>query len=116
LGQVDHVPGAREEMGRSSRHLTTLAVARRTAVTLVSALLLAGCFGAKTPAENAADYARVNASAEGLTVKSVSCSPRGEVAWTCKGRLRSGREFTCSVGPTGRVAATVTCTAQTHRP
>ena len=89
-------------MGRSSRRLTTLAVARRNAVTLVSALLLAGCFGAKTPAENAADYARANASAQGLTVKSVRCSPRGEVAWTCKGRLRSGRAFTCSVGPTGR--------------
>jgi hypothetical protein len=73
------------------------------------------CFGTKTPAEHAADFARVIASTQGLTVQSVSCSPRGEVAWTCKvawtctGRLQSGRGFTCSVGP---VDQTGTCTAQ----
>jgi hypothetical protein len=46
----------------------------------------------------------------------VSCSPRGEVAWTCTGRMQSGREFTCSIGPVGRVSPTGTCTAEAGRP
>lgn len=79
-------------------------------------LFLAGCVDAKTLAEHAADYARVIAGTQGLTVQSVSCSPRGEVAWTCTGRLQSGREFTCSVGPVGRVSPTGTCMAQAGRP
>jgi hypothetical protein len=38
------------------------------------------------------------------------------VAWTCTGRLQSGREFTCSVGPVGRVSTIGTCTARAARP
>lgn len=83
---------------------------------MASVLFLAGCFGTKTGAERAADYARVIAFTQGLTFQSVSCSPRGEVAWTCIGRVQSGREFTCSVGPVGRVSPTGTCTAQVGRP
>jgi hypothetical protein len=71
---------------------------------LGSALFLAGCFGAQTPAEHAADSARAIAGRQGLAAESVKCSPRGAVSWTCTGRLKSGREFTCSVGPAGRVA------------
>jgi outer membrane lipoprotein-sorting protein len=86
---------------------------RRSLAALVPALVLAGCFGSETPAEHAADYARAIASEQGLTVQTVSCSPRGEVAWTCTGRLRSGRAFVCRVGPLGRSGATGTCTART---
>jgi hypothetical protein len=99
-------------MGGSLRHMTPLAAARRSALALAPALLLAGCSGAETPSEQAAYYARVIASAQGLTLQSVSCSPRGEVAWTCTGRLPAGQEYTCSVGPTGRVSPTGTCTAR----
>jgi hypothetical protein len=83
---------------------------------LASALLLAGCFGTKTPAGHAADYARAIASTQGLAIESVNCSPRGAASWTCSGRLKSGREFTCSVGPTGRVSPSGTCTVQAPRP
>jgi hypothetical protein len=103
-------------MRRSLRHLRPLAAARRGAVALASALLVAGCFGTKTAAEHAAEDARLIASTQGLTVESVNCTPHGEVAWTCTGRLRSGREFGCSVGPTGRVSAAGTCTVQAGRP
>jgi hypothetical protein len=108
--------GPREEMGRLLRYVTSLAAARRGAGVLAPALLLAGCFGAKTPAEHAADYARAIASTEGLTVETANCSPRGAASWTCTGRLKSGREFTCSVGPAGRVAPTGTCTVRASRP
>lgn len=103
-------------MHRSLRNVRPLAAARRSVVVLAPALFVAGCFGSKTPAEHAADRARVIASAQGLTIESVSCLPRGEVAWTCTGRLQSGREFTCSVGPVGRVSAVGTCTARADRP
>jgi hypothetical protein len=103
-------------MGRLLRNVTPLAAARRTAGALAPALLLAGCFGRQTPAEHAAGYARVIAGTQGLTVKSVNCSPRGDAAWTCTGRLQSGREFTCSVGPVGRASTTGTCTVQGRRP
>lgn len=103
-------------MRRSLRQVRRLAAVRRSAVALALVLFLAGCFGTKTAAERAADYARVIAFTQGLTFQSVSCSPRGEVAWTCIGRVQSGREFTCSVGPVGRVSPTGTCTAQVGRP
>jgi hypothetical protein len=103
-------------MGRLLRNVTPLVVARRSAGALALSLLLAGCFGTKTPAGHAAVYARVIASRQGLTIESVNCSPHGAVSWTCTGRLKSGREFTCSVGPTGRVAPTGTCTVQARRP
>ena len=103
-------------MRRSLRHVMPLAAARRSVVVLAPALLVAGCFGSKTPAEHAADRARIIATGQGLTIESVSCSPRGEVAWTCTGRLQSGRQFTCSVGPVGRVSAVGTCTARAARP
>ena len=79
----------------------------------LSAVVLGIGFVGRLPRE---DRARVIASAQGLTIESVSCSPRGEVAWTCTGRLQSGREFTCSVGPVGRVNAVGTCTARADRP
>jgi hypothetical protein len=97
------------------RNLTPLAAASRSAGAVASALLLAGCFGTKTPAEHAADYARAIASAQGLTIETVSCSPRGSVSWTCTGRSRSGRRLTCSVGPTGRVSPEGTCTVAVRR-
>jgi hypothetical protein len=103
-------------MRRSPGVVTRLAAARRSVVALALALLLAGCFGNETPAEQAAAEARLLASMQGLTVARVSCSPSGEVAWTCTGRLRSGREFTCSVGPLGREGLIGTCTAQARRP
>ena len=99
-------------MGRLLRNLTPLAVARRSAVALAPALLLAGCFGTKTPAGHAAEYARAIARTQGLTVESVNCSPRGAVSWTCAGRLKSGRGFTCIVGPTGRAFPSGTCTVR----
>jgi hypothetical protein len=83
---------------------------------LAPALLLAGCFGTKTPAGHAVEYARAIASTQGLVVKTVQCSSRGAASWTCTGRLQSGREFTCSVGPTGRVAPTGTCTVRAPGP
>ena len=83
-------------MRRSLRQVSPLAAVRGTAVALALVLFLAGC---KTAAEHAADYARLIASTEGLTIESVNCSPDGQVVWTCTGRLRSGRKFTCSVGP-----------------
>ena len=86
------------------------------AVALALVLFLAGCVGANTLAEHAADYARVIAGTQGLTVQSVSCSPRGEVAWTCTGRLQSGRKFSCSVGPAGRAGQIGTCTVLAGRP
>jgi hypothetical protein len=100
-------------MRRSLRQVSPLAAVRGTAVAFALALFLAGC---KTAAEHAADYARLIASTEGLTVQTVSCSPDGQVAWTCTGRLQSGREFTCSVGPVGRVSPIGTCTVLTGRP
>jgi hypothetical protein len=103
-------------MRRSLRQVRRLAAVRRSAVALGLVLFVAGCFGTKTAAEHAADYARVIASTHGLTIHSVSCSPHGDVAWTCTGRLQSGRQFTCSVGPVGRVSQTGTCTAQAGRP
>jgi hypothetical protein len=102
-------------MRRSLRQVSRLSAVRRSAVALALVLFLAGCFGTKTAAEHAADYARLIASTQGLTVQSVSCSPDGEVAWTCTGRLRSGREFTCSVGPVGRVSPIGTCMALAGR-
>lgn len=102
-------------MRRTVPHVRPLAAARRSAVALAPALLVAGCFGTKTAAEHAAEDARLIASTQGLTVESVSCTRRGEVAWTCTGRLRSGREFSCSVGPAGRVSAIGTCTVQAGR-
>jgi hypothetical protein len=85
-------------MRRSLRQLSPLAAVRGSAVALALVLLLAGCLGAKTGEEHAADYARLIAGTEGLTVESVSCSPNGEVWWTCTGRLQSGREFTLQRG------------------
>jgi hypothetical protein len=92
------------------RNVTPLAAA------LALALLLTGCFGTKTPAGHAAENARAIASWQGLTAESVHCSPRGAASWTCSGRLKSGREFTCSVGPTGRVGPNGTCTVRAPRP
>jgi hypothetical protein len=112
----ERATGPREEMGRLFRNVTPLGVARRSVGALAPALLLAGCFGTKTPAGHAAEYARSIASMQGLTIESVNCSPRGEVSWTCTGRLKSGREFSCSVGPTGRVAPSGTCTVHARRP
>ena len=103
-------------MRSSLRQVSRLAAVRYSAATLALVLFLAGCVGTTTLAEHAAVYARLIASTEGFTVQSVSCSPRGEVAWTCTGRLQSGREFTCSVGPVGRVSPIGTCTAQAGRP
>ena len=104
-------------MRRSPRQVRRLAAVGPSAVVLAPVLFLAGCFGTETTlAEHAAEYARLIASTQGLTVQSVSCSPRGEVAWTCTGRLQSGRRFTCSVGPAGRVPQSGTCTAQAGRP
>jgi hypothetical protein len=103
-------------MRRSLCHVRPLAAARRSAVVLAPVLVVAGCLGSKTAAEHAADSARLTAITQGLTIQSVSCSPRGDVAWTCTGRLQSGREFTCSVGPVGRVSATDACTARAARP
>ena len=103
-------------MRRSLREMSPLVAVRGSAVSLALVLSLAGCLGAKTAAEHAADYARLIASTEGLTVQSVSCSPNGEVWWTCTGRLKSGREFTCSVGPVGRVSPIATCTVLAGRP
>jgi hypothetical protein len=80
----DHATGPPEEMESLLRNLTPLAAARRSAGVLAPALLLAGCFGAKTPAEHAAEYARVIASRSGLTTQSVHCS-RGAV----RGRARA---------------------------
>jgi hypothetical protein len=100
-------------MRSSVRQVSPLAAVRATAVALALVLFLAGC---KTAAEHAADYARLIASTEGLTVESVSCSPDGQVAWTCTGRLRSGRAFTCSVGPVGRVSPIGTCAVLAGRP
>jgi hypothetical protein len=97
-------------MGRLLRNVTPLAGA------LALALLLAGCFGTKTPAGHAAENARAIAGYQGLTVESVSCLPRGAASWTCRGRLQSGREITCSVGPTGRVGPIGSCTARRPRP
>jgi hypothetical protein len=112
----DHATGPREEMGRLLRDLTLLAAARWRAGALAPALLLAGCFATKSATERAADDARVIALTQGLTVESVHCSPRGEAAWTCTGRLKSGREFTCSVGPFGRSAPTDSCTVKAPSP
>jgi hypothetical protein len=103
-------------MERLLGNVTLLAAARWSAGALAPALLLAGCFGTKTAAETAADYARVIALTQGLTLQSVNCSPRGEAAWTCTGRLKSGREFTCSVGPFGRSTPTGTCTVNAPTP
>jgi hypothetical protein len=103
-------------MRRSLRQVRRLAAVRRSTATLASVLFLAGCVGTNTLADHAAFYARLIASTQGFTVQSVSCSPRGEVAWTCTGRLQSGREFTCSVGAVGRVSPNGTCTAQAGRP
>ena len=105
----DHATGPREGKGRPLGNLTPLAAARRSAAVLAPALLLAGCFGTKTPAGHAAEYARAIAGTQGLTVGSVNCSPRGAVSWTCAGRLKSGRQFVCSVGPTGREFPAGTC-------
>jgi hypothetical protein len=112
----DHATGSREEMGRLLRNLTPLVAARRGAAVLAPALLLTGCFGSKTPAGHAADYARAIAGMQGLAVESVNCSPRGTVSWTCAGRLKSGRRFICSVGPTGREFPAGTCTVRAIRP
>ena len=89
-------------MGRSLRHVAPLAAARRSAVALAQALFLAGCFTRETLSQQAAGNARMIASRQGLRIESVRCSLNGEAAWTCTGRLRSGREFTCHVGPNGR--------------
>jgi hypothetical protein len=107
--------GPREEMGRLRRNVKPLVVARRSIGALALALLLAGCFGTKTPAGHAADYARSIAGTQGLAIERVNCSPRG-ASWTCTGRLKSGRSFTCSVGPTGRTWPEGRCTVQTPRP
>jgi hypothetical protein len=96
--------------------MTLLAAARRGGCALAPALLLAGCFGTKSGAERAGDDARVIALTQGLTVESVHCSPHGQAAWTCTGRLKSGREFTCSVGPFGRSAPAGACTVNAPRP
>src|SRR6478672_3827297 len=103
-------------MDRSRRHVRPLAAAGRCAVALAPALFLVGCLTRETPAEQAAGNARVIAGGEGFTVESVRCSLNGEAAWTCTGRLRSGREFTCNVGPNGREGAVGTCAAQPPRP
>jgi hypothetical protein len=103
-------------MRRSLRQVSPLAAVRGSVVALALVLFLAGCLGAKTAAEHAAEAARLMASIQGLAVESVSCSPDGEVAWTCTGRLQSGREFTCSVGPVGRVSQIGTCTVLAGRP
>jgi hypothetical protein len=103
-------------MHRSLRHLRPRAAARRIVVVLAPILFVAGCAGSKTLAEHAAESAVGIATAQGLTIQSVSCSPRGEVSWTCTGRLQSGRQFTCSVGPVGRVSASGTCMARADRP
>jgi hypothetical protein len=103
-------------MRRSLRQMSPLAAVRGSAVALALVLSLAGCLGGKTGEQHAADYARLIASTEGLTVESVSCSPNGDVWWTCTGRLQSGREFTCSVGPVGRVSPIGTCTVLAGRP
>jgi hypothetical protein len=83
--------------------------ARRWAVAFVPALLLAGCLGAGAPARHAAGYARLIASSKGVTLDSVHCSRRGDVAWTCTGRTRSGQEYTCSVSLPGRVSPSGEC-------
>jgi hypothetical protein len=88
-------------MGRSLRRVAPLAAARGSAVAWAPALFLAGCFTRKTPSQQAAGNARVIASSQGLRVESVRCSLNGEPAWTCTGRLPSGREFSCNVGPNG---------------
>lgn len=88
-------------MGRPLRHVTPLAAARRSAGALAPALFLAGCSTRETPSQQAAGNARVIASSQGLRIESVRCSLNGEAAWTCTGRLRSGREFTCTVAPEG---------------
>ena len=100
-------------MRRSVRQVSLLAAVRRGAVALALVLFLAGC---KTAEEHAADYARLIVSTEGLTVESVSCSPDGQVAWTCTGPLQSGRKFTRSVGPVGRVSPIGTCMVLAGRP
>jgi hypothetical protein len=92
-----------------------LAAGRRIIVVLAPVLLVAGCVGSKTLAEHAAEIAGEIAGTQGLTIQSVSCSPRGDVSWTCTGRLQSGREFTCSVGPVGRVSTLGTCTVKKDR-
>jgi hypothetical protein len=94
----------------------TLAAVCGAVGALASALLLAGCFGTKTPAGHAAEYARAIARTQGLTIQSVSCSPRGAVSWTCAGRTRSGRRITCRVGPSGRVSPSGSCSVQTPKP
>ena len=63
-------------MGRLLRNLTLLAAARWRAGALAPALLLAGCFGTKPAAERAADYARVIALTQGLTVEKVFTARR----------------------------------------
>ena len=103
-------------MGHLLRKLTLRDAARGSAGVLAPVLLVAGCFGTKTPAEHAAEYARAIASTQGLTVETAKCSPRGAASWTCTGRLNSGRAFTCSVGPTGRAAPSGTCTVRAVRP
>jgi hypothetical protein len=102
-------------MARLLRQLTPIAAARRAAAVVAPALLLAGCFGTKTPAGHAADYARAIAGMQGLAVGSVTCSPRGAESWTCAGRLKSGRGFICSVGPTGREFPAGTCAVRLTR-
>jgi hypothetical protein len=103
-------------MRRSLRQVSSVGAFRGSAVALASVLFLAGCLGGKTAEEHATEAARLIASTEGLTVESVSCSPNGEVAWTCTGRLQSGRKFSCSVGPAGRAGQIGTCTVLAGRP
>ena len=103
-------------MRRSLRQVSPVGAVSGIAVALALALCLAGCLGGKTAEEHAAEAARLIASTEGLAVESVSCSPNGEVAWTCTGRLQSGRKFSCSVGPVGRVSQIGTCTVLAGRP
>jgi hypothetical protein len=94
------------------RGVTPMVAVRLGLGASATALLLAGCFGTRTPAGHAADYARAIAGMQGLAIETVSCSPRGAASWTCTGRLKSGRAVTCSVGPTGRVSPTGRCVAR----
>ncbi|HEY2201630.1 MAG TPA: hypothetical protein VGH56_07060 [Solirubrobacteraceae bacterium] len=108
--------GPGQEMRRSVRQVSPLGAARGSAVALALTLCLAGCLGGKSAAEHAAEAAQLTASTEGLTVETVSCSPNGDVWWTCTGRLQSGRRFSCSVGPAGRVSQMGACTVLAGRP
>ena len=111
----DRATASHTAMGRPLGNLRPVTAARRSVAVFAPALLLAGCFGTKTPTERAADYARMFAWAHGLTVARVDCSADG-ASWMCAGRLKSGRTFTCRVGPSGRVGQTGACTVERPRP